>query len=389
MADSTTLKNVIPRTESDISQEWIAAVTGLKPLPNTISITANVQDGIGFLSNLCRVSFKTEEGTENILVKLIPSNPEMLALTISEGFATRENQFYSIVLPQILSVVPEIEKNFCKFYCGNSNNSVGEDHLSMLIMEDLKPLGYENFNPDSEGWEIILENALKFVAKFHCAGLQLEKTKNLKVSEMFPFCMGINDEDGTPGFIQFAEMTFPRVHDCLEKGGVPEETRNAYKELNKYCDKIIGAISKQASKFPTLIHGDIWPPNMMITRDNNDPIKMIDWQILSYKDPCYELSVLMLTSLPKSKLQVENIDKFTKIYYQEFLKIAKDSDINVRSEEEFLEFFNTWGMCYGFLWMLLSVDAFEKDQERYCSVFQLLHEKYNVAADLLKVCRNL
>lgn len=378
MASCTIDDLVIPKTETDITEEWITKAVGIPPLANSMSVTGNIQDGVGFLSNLCRVSFQTEAGAQNILVKLLPTSPDYRALTLSQNFDEREIQFYTIVYPRILEIAPELKQNMVSFYCGKvsgvASSPLDEDYSSMLVMEDLRPQKYQMLNPECDKWEENLGNVVKFLAKFHCAGLALEQSSNKLISDHFPFCMGVG-ESKLNLLLDLALTNATRLDLFLEENNSPSEIRAAYKEITANVQRDFELCLTECSKNCVLIHGDVWPPNVMVCDDSESPVKIIDWQLLGYRDPTVEITVAILTCLPKGQLNRENVDKFRQLYYDTCKTVSNDLP---RSEDEYKKSFDTWGMVYAYHWFLLSLDSFPNDMKKLIMFFEFLQKEYNI-----------
>lgn len=363
----------VPKTEKDITDEWIAKVVGMTPLPGSTSVVGNIQDGVGFLSNLCRVVFETEKGRQHILVKLLPTSDEFRALTRDGNFDEREILFYTLVQPKILQVAPALEENMCKFYCGKAAKT-GNDYASMVVLEDLKPLGYKMYSPFSDGWERNLENVMKFLAQFHCASLDFEKHSNSKLGELFPFCLYSRKAERDV-LLDLALVNMKRLDGLLEENNCSLEIRETYKEMHKHAAIYFARLLEEGAKNPCLIHGDLWPPNIMVA-DDESPVKIIDWQTLAHRDPTVELSVVILTSLPKSHLTRHQVNQFCKVYMDTCDSLGKNK--LGRSREEFKTCFNTWGLAYSFFWFLLSMDAYPGDNPRLSGFFEFLQQEYKI-----------
>lgn len=362
----------IPTSEKDINSAWVIKNLGITPLQNTLSVEGNVQVGFGFMSNMVRLSFQTNDGKRhNILIKLLPTNAEFKQAAMTEKLDEKEILFYEMIRPKLLKASPAFQKNLCTFYCAKKGFFGSDEYASMIVMEDLKPSGYQMLNPKSPNWEDNLVKVVDCIAEFHMASLALDRTSKAKIPELFPHLL----ENSWDGIIEIAKSDLPKLQAILGESDVPEDVRAAYKLTNEDLDKHLKIVLEECSKHPCLIHGDLWPSNIMMVEDSDLPVKLIDWQLLSYRDPSLELVVTIMNCLPNDKLTRENLTKYCKIYLDRMGALGADLG---RSESEFHQFFETWAMAYAHLWFLMSIGPLLKDLERLKKSFTILQQEYKI-----------
>ena len=83
--------------------------------------------------------------------------------------------------------------------------------------------------------------------------------------------------------------------------------------------------------------------------------KVIDWQLLGYKDPTFDLRVAIVSNIPESEMKMESVMGYIKHYYETFGKeVAKAGcpEVLRRDWEKFSEFCISWGMVYTLLWFV-------------------------------------
>lgn len=106
-------------------------------------IGAGTKPGDGFLSNIYRVTVKTVSNSEMVLLlKTHLEDPEAAAATIGLDAFPKEVEAYKVLLP-----------DFQRLWLEHSGESItfgpkcyfatAEEPLPMIVMEDLRPKGYE------------------------------------------------------------------------------------------------------------------------------------------------------------------------------------------------------------------------------------------------------
>ncbi|KAG4071457.1 hypothetical protein HA402_011611 [Bradysia odoriphaga] len=381
----------IPANKDDITAQWVKDVTGHSVLHKDFTVQGDVQEGSGFLSSICRVSYSTNDGKRHsIIIKLLPTNEQWLEFALADASDEREIKFYSEILPDLVEVVPEFAENICAFYNGvveQADPDKRKAKASMIVMEDLASHGYEMMNFSGSNSNKVIEDLITFMARLHYGAFAVEKKKGIPLPVLYPFMQGITDDKE---WMNQMETLGDDGYKALEEILLTYKIANVwehYEKVKPFTNAIVKLINENGRKHPCLVHADIWPNNIQV--HPNLPIIVLDWQLLGYRDVCYDLSTMLYTVLTVEALTKDSLVKWLKKYYDAFNKFCEEgglSDKIWREWEEFKEFFFTWGSAYAFLVFLVSIYCYQKDLGKYANVFRVLCEEFELPHFLLKIC---
>lgn len=382
----------IPSTATDITPSWIKQITGDTCLPDSISIQGNIQEGFGFLSTMFRVAYKTETENHSIIVKLLPKDQRSLGYTLSDSADLREIQFYSIVVPDLIEVVPSLQEHVCKYYHGQVQPAIPELDIprqSILVMEDLKLKGFQMMEFSGDSSEKNIHGLIKCTAKIHFAASAVAVKKDKSLPELYPFLQGLEvNLAWRKEIYSLAVNGYPILEKYLKAENL-EHVWHKYKELEPHLEEIVEILDKKGRNNPSLIHTDIWPPNIMV--HDTLPVKIIDWQLLGYRDATFELSYMLFTVLTNENSHKSNVKKLLKLYWQEYEQLCQsepiyNENIKRRGWEELEEDFFTWGCAFAFIWIVGGFAfGIDLEQKRVSNLFRILCEEVNVPDFLLRI----
>ena len=380
----------IPMSLDDITPQWISSAIGLTiNEDSSFKLIPNIQDGSGFLSSMIRVQAETTiNGSKkpiNLIVKLLPMDKDKRGFVKSQGLDATENNFYAHIVTKITEIVPELEYYFCKCYYSAVDTEDKCAGSSVLILDDLQPKGYyaisftENIPNDR------LHDVIKFMAKFHFASRAIEIREGVPLSKMYNFLQGVSREKGVVDFMNvMVKSGFSKCFDELVSHGAQLYVCSAVKNCLKASDSIVDFVLNSGETHPCLIHGDLWSNNILF-RDGISAEKntiVIDWQLLAYKNPTFDLTVTMLSCLPQEQVCKSRVDELLKMYYALYVENCETNEIGKQHDlksftpfgnfMEFEKFFYTYGMSYALVWFAASVEAFDKDMPRFIRVMEFL-----------------
>lgn len=379
----------IPSNKDDITLQWVKDVTGHAVLQNNFTVEGDVQDGSGFLSSICRVSYSTIDGKRHsIIVKLLPTNEQWLEFALADSSDEREISFYSKILPELVEVVPEFGENICVFYNGTvekANPDEKKAKASMLIMEDLASHGYQMMNFSGSNSDKVIEDLITFMARLHYGALALEKKKETPLPVLYPFMQGITDDKIWMDQMEaLGDDGYKALENLLNTYNITNVWEH-YEKVKPFTKEMIKLINENGRKHPCLIHSDVWPNNIQV--HPTLPTIVLDWQLLGYRDVCYDLSIMLYTVLTEETLTKDNLVKFLRKYYEEFSKLCVEGGLEdkvCREWEAFEEFFFTWGSAFAYLVFLVSIYCYQKDLGKYANVFKVLCKDVQLPQLLLK-----
>lgn len=386
----------IPSKACDITPEWIQLVTGHTCLPGSISIEGDIQEGFGFLSSMFRVGYKTKTEAHSIIVKLLPSDPQLLDFTVSGDADRREILFYTKVLPDLLEILPGLQENVCKFYQGHvkdADKKLGTPRESILVMEDLKATGFEMMSLSGDPVEQRIVELVRTVARFHFAANAVSVKKGKSLPELYPFLQGLEVDVGWQNVLESLDIDgLPNLEKFLKEEGM-DSVWEKCKQLTPLLGKIIQMVVEKGQANPSMIHTDVWPPNIMINEVL--PTKIIDWQWLGYRDATYDLVLMIMSTMTKERLNKENVTELLRVYWEEYEILCESNKefggrVPRRKWEEFESTFFTWGCAWGYVWMMpgFAGQGFEKDAPKFAKMWKVLCEETGLVEFLLDVCKN-
>ncbi len=328
----------------------------------------NAYAGIGFLSNIVRVQFEdpAQDVSKSFIAKLLPVitddyTRDVYNVLMSERFDQRELFFYQALKSELVQICPELDKYLAQ--CVHAEVQTHPEYASVLIFEDLKPLGYIMPGFDTGLTQSQLSQAIDFAATFHSAGIALCHQKGALLPEIHPMlkdwhfpCKHDSGSDfkSSPSLAWF-KSGLVTIDQALTENPNMNATkslkiRNSYARLVPHTDQIIELLVTAGSQFPTIIHDDLWPHNFLVSESS---IKVIDWQLAAFTDPTYDLSVLFLSCFGLDEINEREILGVLEVYYRKMSGIGESE----RSLKELSEFFKTFGLSYALVWFAMSCDS--------------------------------
>jgi len=365
---------MIPLTIEEFTPDWLSTILGFRVDPATLSLTPNTEEQNGFLSRMLRISCTNIDSTEriNLIVKLMPEASDFRDIVISMGLDRTEIQAYQTVLPALIDQVPELADYLCPFIFGKFVQSEPGPN-SILVLEDLKPLGYFTLGSTQDATQSQIEDGIDFLAKLHFAGSLLEESDGRAVDKIFPF-LKPNVKTLAGGYQAGMPAVFPKLLQLLSNSS--QQVHGAYAALQPAIQEIIFDIFTKATECPSLVHGDLWRSNMLFNNDPSRHTKVIDWQILGYRDAVLDLAVFLISILPIPEITVDNLQNLVQAYFTLFQKFCEEKNLPHllrRNWTEFWDSFTTIGLSFSAVWVISSIIA-RKDDERLIKLFEFFLE---------------
>jgi len=353
----------LPTELDDITPDWFSNILKTPVNPSTWKSFHNVHDGTGFLSLMARIEFEDEANEKhNYIVKLLPSMNSSVEsareIVLNDKFDKIEIESYRELLPKLTKEFPVLENYICKaIYAEIQNEDVkaGIPYSSVIVMEDLKPMGYSTIHFTELINEKIFYQGLDFLGNFHVSSLCLEKKAKSSLPNIYPWSVNwynpdTYEESKLPGLFSLLPGAIPFVFQVLERNS-KDHLMPIFKKIGANMNDILIKILRKGQQHPCLIHGDLWPHNFLIHQDK--PIKVIDWQLLGYTDPTYDLACYIISTLNAETLDVESVEKALVYYYNLYEKLCKQHGLTPsRTWEEFKKQFYTYGIGFAQVWAM-------------------------------------
>ncbi|XP_066154075.1 uncharacterized protein [Euwallacea fornicatus] len=248
-----------------------------------------------------------------------------------------EIKWYSEIVPLLTEFAQEygIETSHYVKHLGSrfslDSSKSKADSEAVLVLENLIPQGYINFERQI-GFDLTTSKAiLKVLAKFHAIPL----ASKFKKPELFAL---IKDylQKTTPNFGGEENQTGAAPPEKLILAKALEIPACApYVQNIKALQKNFVPMNerfKVTGKEPwnTIVHNDFWVNNMMIKANEQERskslVKILDFQICLYTSYTWDVVFFLLTSL-QDEVLTQHLDDLIKHYYEEFTKILNKFDI--------------------------------------------------------------
>jgi hypothetical protein len=383
---------VIPTKLEEITPLWFSKViSGALVKPETFKIVPNV---IGCLSILARVKFEAEflENNEskefNLIVKLVPDGGGVLEwareIVMVEKLDQVEIHTYKTLLPDLIAEIPELRKYICDFHFAGIREADSKRDLpyaSVIVMEDLTPQGYSTilyngYFPTDE-----FRQGLDFLATFHVAGKAVEFRRKGTMREIYPwFPDWLNSRAVAdpalriPGVFTYFTDAFPKVYKFLAEYSKPSIIP-ILEPIEKEAVVIFNRIMEAGQIYPCVAHGDLFSHNILLNRtEPSKTIKIIDWQLIAYADPLFDLALYILTTLNVETLNPVAVSRAVRMYYEKYEELCMEKGLPLqRTADEFEKSFNTWGLAYGVICYVISVEPFSSVEGRDVAAKKIIH----------------
>ncbi|KAH1020813.1 uncharacterized protein LOC109534916 [Dendroctonus ponderosae] len=320
-------------------------------------------------------SAKTER-TLYAAAKLIPEKEEVRELFDTQVTYKSEFQFYNSVGPTLDKFLkkngfPEGADFIAPLYGGrlNLDGSDRVDEDAVILMANLKVLGYST-GDKFKGLDISrAQVALRALAKFHAAGIGYRHQNPESFEENF-----------RPYFYYFIgdhlhEVVFDNLLPVLKSGGF------SAKEMETVTSVYQGIAKKKdvSEIWGTLIHYDTWLNNILIKHEGSEPKQavLVDYQVFEYGTPLNDVMLFLFTSIQLDVLKKE-IDNLLDYYFNSLVEnLGKlGLDISKFSRDSFNEEVAVAVKKYEYhhtMWMLVPILSRDLESETAVKPGTILH----------------
>lgn len=298
----TIIKLEIPGQVEEVTIEWLRHIF----IPHGIhvisfSVVGDARDGRGNLSSLNRLSLRVKKSDEkslrqmSIVIKTVPTNPQLRSYVLRVGYCSNELQMYTKVLPAINSFLEERgvspEKRFqfpvC-YYGAEQEGATPDDYKCILVLEDLHESGFHV--PDEGGMKSFdidqAKIALKEMALLHASSVAYGKSQGLTFLRQ-KFTKLVRHRSDDPSVDNFINAGFQVTRSLLKETGQPLP-EGLFERLNTLQEnaKEIGAkafLTEDPRKVNAIRHSDLWFSNVSFQNNSSGrPVKAkwFDFQVI-------------------------------------------------------------------------------------------------------------
>ncbi|KAF5293378.1 hypothetical protein FQA39_LY02863 [Lamprigera yunnana] len=296
--------------------------------------SSNVVSEANYTSELLRVRvvYSSEDGGEKVL-SVIAKAPLVFDSVIPTDKKVNiydcEFNIYGELLPEILKIGLE-RKIAPKGYYSTTFPK------PMMVMEDLRPLGYKMVSR-YEGLD--LDHcfiALEKLAYFHSASLLLYK-KNPKLVDKYNVGFFYNNKS-----VKFLLALLCK--DLIKLCETVPSLQRYHKKLISIEDieEKICATGKPSKKFNVLNHGDFWCNNILFHYEQNgqvDDAVFVDYQVSLFTSPVLDLHHFVTTSL-SNNVKSDHMNTILNYYFDKLMLHLNEANIEAfLTREEFFDDF--------------------------------------------------
>ncbi|XP_066251229.1 uncharacterized protein [Euwallacea similis] len=283
-----------------------------------------------------KTNFQNELQEFTVFTKILMATGQIFKEIIKTGVGKKEHFFYTTLLTlfkkvgmnDFLDFAPQC---YLARYCG-------------VVLEDLGGLGYKGLKPneilDLRGLKLVIEK----LAKFHSAGMIAEELIKKETGKEFRF--GEEYKEYLKESFLFYDGKLKKLFDGAIKAllhvakKLPEVTESlgmSEAELEvTLADFYLSTFSKvkTSTKIRNVInHGDMYVGNMLFKMDQNgSPEKaiLVDFQLLRYIPPCFELIFFIYVSSTKST-RTNHWTELLDYYYKNFADNLKQFNLDLNA----------------------------------------------------------
>uniref|UniRef100_A0A0A1XJI5 Hemoglobin subunit alpha-A n=2 Tax=Zeugodacus cucurbitae TaxID=28588 RepID=A0A0A1XJI5_ZEUCU len=254
----------------------------------------------------------------SLMMKLPQENEILKDMMRKHNIFEIEYRMYHEVLPEFNKMYLDVGVN--AMFSANCYNIETPSEFGVILLEDLRPLGYKNANR-LEGLNLEHTKAvLERLAQWHAASATRVETKGI-----FPeiFIGGMFSESQRETMHNFCASIKPTFLSSIK---TIEDSENYLDDLvnvlNNITDLLFTTSKYDPNEFNVLNHGDCWSNNIMFKYDAEGKIVdtiLIDYQMVNYGSPAKDLLYFLLSST-SYELKIEQFNYLIKFYHENLVK---------------------------------------------------------------------
>uniref|UniRef100_A0A0K8U7Q6 CHK kinase-like domain-containing protein n=1 Tax=Bactrocera latifrons TaxID=174628 RepID=A0A0K8U7Q6_BACLA len=237
----------------------------------------------------------------------------------------RKHNIFEIEYKMYHEVLPEFKKMYVNagvnaMFSASCYNIDTPSEFGVILLEDLRPLGYKNANR-LEGLNLVHTKAvLERLSQWHAASATRVETKGI-----FPemFIKGIFSESQRQTMEDFSTTIKSQFLSSVKTIKGSEDYMDDLVNVFNYITELLFNTSKyDPNEFNVLNHGDCWSNNIMFKYDAEGKIVdtvLIDYQMVNYGSPAKDLLYFLVSSTAYD-LKIKEFNYFIKFYHKNLVK---------------------------------------------------------------------
>ncbi|XP_055853499.1 uncharacterized oxidoreductase dhs-27-like [Episyrphus balteatus] len=316
------------------------------------TVSAGSSNGLSNLSEVLAVKiqyeFQDEKHQLELFIKLLPHDPFSRFFVTEAQFDLREIKFYTQILPDLL----EFQKRHLradaepmtlavpKCYHSTYNTGLNEEESSpepsesILVLQDMRPMGYQSAHFTSGLTLEQTKYAIISISAVHALSLAMKFKEKVQLNEKYPFLFQI--DKASDSYQQLVEHGLPHLSKFLLDIGGKEEVLKALNEVRNKTRSIIEVLLQPDEPMGLITHTDFWSNNLLL-KNRPDPSKedncvILDWQMVTYSRATNDIALLMISSLT-SDVRRKNTESLLDFYYdclkKNLLKVNVDLEVDL------------------------------------------------------------
>jgi hypothetical protein len=291
-----------------------------------------------YVSEVYRVKVKIERLDEGGRV-------EVVDVIMKASFATHEQLKKMSVFPREQLMYEDVNPSFEAIWREQANEEIifgprcfkaESEPYEIIVLEDLKALGYEM--RDKKFGLNLLETklALTKLAQFHAASV-VRSVKDQEISPSLNKMSQVVEQPANMGIFYLYQKLLETVKKLKVSDAVVGKIVRW--DLQKVMAGFFMTAAPMKCGFKVLNHGDTWLNNIMYKKDdegNYFDALFVDFQLSYWGTPNGDLMYLLFTSVD-DEVKIQHFDEILDHYYGELRRSLKrlGYEGNVPSDEEF------------------------------------------------------
>ncbi|XP_044265728.1 uncharacterized protein LOC123012033 [Tribolium madens] len=378
--------------ESEIKQ-WLS--TALKPrnLSNfSVKLVGNSGKGDGYVGDITFVQLSTPHQDYHLVLKCNKPCKIQGHNEIIKTIFLREIFFYETLLPTFINFQKEKDLGEIFDSVANCYGSYKSESTQVIVLEDLKKLGYEMWPVKKPLNRAHIECVVREYGKFHATSVALKTLKPEKFQEILALLnRTLSDMFQTPAMQNIVTKSLQKVIEWLE-GRVEEKILTKLTLLREQIPQLTVEFEEKAP-LKVVCHGGCWNNNFMYKYNDktNVPSKVmiIDWQVSTYGTPISDLSYFLFSCI--SDQDIGNMEDILRVYHRSFSNHLKKFGLipeNLYPREEFLKDWNTCAK-YGLVMALRSIRTSFVEKDEIMDVGEALEQGIDLGDYFTREIRNM